>query len=924
METLGSDIINKLKGNNHQLELIDLYYHVNPIKEEELRENEFYTNLYSPFIREILEENNSNQKAFVNIKNKSKTTLPSEVDFISFLIKYQYWWPVFQFFEDEIKTDFSKDKIDKILKSKLIQKIFPKVKITKKENLLDIFNDFKKYINDCYPYFSINVLITPYYFINFYFKKFFNVDISKLYITNYGDNGWDYKNFIDELFIKIKKHLNTVYENEFENEADLNLAAIGPFVLLLRYRKSLNREVFLYLLKEYYIPILKKLDTSTYNKKVGLSLYYFEIITANLHILSKDSKFPYLIKIGKNRQVKSREYKKSIVELENLYTIGSFYDDVDENISNNKQSKMLKSGNLMAENLENLPKDLRDLYENYEGICFKEKIQNRIVPNLGYLFELSFFAEDEDKKETGIFLAQHFGDLQMASRMNLSIAYVLTKTLLAQKDPDLASILAGHYRETYMTNIFLLNNRYIKVLKNLLPNMMEAVEYMKNDEMNNIILESNTHPKDKTFSDRLFGNGKVEAFLNKVQKQISENKILNENDTILFNNLLRSMTYNPDGYLRAEFYDSDWVDDEPWHEDTYLVDIGPSFWALQNYKKDYDRLWEFSPYNDLRKAMKIFWPNILEHLESMDKKRIHKALENIKEIKMNYNSNDPKLMKIMLEEIEYLSTTLIEGKKRSEILLDLNNKKEEFYLQRLGISPEEMAENPTAKRKYFEIENLLVTSEFTYRELIKEERPELYDFSVSILPLTKSLEDILGEVFEKVKPEVKEKFNLKDNKMRFLRKIFDKEYFTLYDGVRMISPFKNISLEKNNDGTCSVITDLNEKGSAFEFDIFTECGVNKYLDLTKLKDFAPLELRVSSEKDGLNECNIPLSPTDDKHNQFVFGECIDYIRKYFRNVSAHRDGVRLETAENCREIMLVTQGVIWILLYILRPISEDN
>lgn len=41
----------------------------------------------------------------------------------------------------------------------------------------------------------------------------------------------------------------------------------------------------------------------------------------------------------------------------------------------------------------------------------------------------------------------------------------------------------------------------------------------------------------------------------------------------------------------------------------------------------------------------------------------------------------------------------------------------------------------------------------------------------------------------------------------------------------------------------------------------------------------------------------------------------EYVKNNYQNVVVHKDSISLQTVDECREILLQTQSLLWILLY---------
>lgn len=56
---------------------------------------------------------------------------------------------------------------------------------------------------------------------------------------------------------------------------------------------------------------------------------------------------------------------------------------------------------------------------------------------------------------------------------------------------------------------------------------------------------------------------------------------------------------------------------------------------------------------------------------------------------------------------------------------------------------------------------------------------------------------------------------------------------------------------------------------------------------------------------------------DSEQNRLIFIKGLEYIKDNYRNKVAHKDGILIDAAAECRELMIQTQNLLWILMYLL-------
>ena len=58
--------------------------------------------------------------------------------------------------------------------------------------------------------------------------------------------------------------------------------------------------------------------------------------------------------------------------------------------------------------------------------------------------------------------------------------------------------------------------------------------------------------------------------------------------------------------------------------------------------------------------------------------------------------------------------------------------------------------------------------------------------------------------------------------------------------------------------------------------------------------------------------------TNDDQNRMLLAKALMYVKDHYRNKVAHKDPVPMTKVEECQKILLQSQYLLWICLYILK------
>lgn len=220
-----------------------------------------------------------------------------------------------------------------------------------------------------------------------------------------------------------------------------------------------------------------------------------------------------------------------------------------------------------------------------------------------------------------------------------------------------------------------------------------------------------------------------------------------------------------------------------------------------------------------------------------------------------------------------------------------------------------------------EIFNFFVTSEMIFRYL-DDQGDESLDFTPALISLTKALEYVLFCAYEKLDISDTEDVDssiLGHNFERGANGVYLKlPHLELGNLIYLLKDGKQIYLDKPN---ASVRYPADRLYATSHFKKWN----NDVFNIGALKRFAPLDITVSDypDKDRAYTVHFVTSgPDADDINRATLAKALEYIKETYRNPAAHKDRMPKSTVAACRELMLSSEQLLWILLSIT-DLSEN-
>ncbi|MBQ7133811.1 MAG: hypothetical protein IJO20_04880 [Ruminococcus sp.] len=241
------------------------------------------------------------------------------------------------------------------------------------------------------------------------------------------------------------------------------------------------------------------------------------------------------------------------------------------------------------------------------------------------------------------------------------------------------------------------------------------------------------------------------------------------------------------------------------------------------------------------------------------------------------------------------------------------------------------------------IKTELITSEILFNTLVNYKSWFVYnfDYSPALLPLTKSLEMILGEIIKDIVKENSDANKYISNNLANYYLLDRNNNYVVNNDYKVI-----LQKQSNNDNNFlsdfalgALIRFLEPENRAYLnpgqktvqahrganiLNHFADWKIGEFFDDRLLSDLKGLELKVGH---GSNSFMVPIDTSvnaSPKNNRRILCAALHYIRANYRNKVAHSSFVQRTQYEECKELMMESEKMIWILLYVYRETKKKN
>lgn len=491
------------------------------------------------------------------------------------------------------------------------------------------------------------------------------------------------------------------------------------------------------------------------------------------------------------------------------------------------------------------------------------------------------------------FLQQHYADIGNYEKRKPYFHILLTRCILAA--PRLAAVNALY---GIFTNEM---DRVCRDRTQILDLTRQMVRFLQ-DARSYILESKKADPKEKvTVFELLFSDGRIDSLLEQCEDALLEDDIP---DYGLFRKLATCVAAFSDrrgihlGYLGLGRYDGYDKLEDALSEQLRLRGEG--------YRKQIDDAKVFYAQHDTLHSIDLRLQNHATRLQ-MDgvkgkleqvKRLKEQKLAKLKEQKLTEEMKE-KAHEELLREIEDITKEVVDIAKgaylwRPEVEHDIHRLRQEFertYANELDGDKDLMGK--LSKKDRDGVHNYLVTSNMVFR-MMENQNDSKLDYSAALISMTKALELVMLRIYWKV--NVKKYSGLK----------YDEKFYFEKDGT--------VKRENQTLQACIEVLKDEERIEIW--------GVDKVLDLSLLEKFDEIKELDTNKLKGLKPKYYKAYQDTAKGDRMVCVSklrlALTYVCQKYRNATAHSQFIELDRVKECREMLLMGERLLWILLAIMR------
>ena len=517
-----------------------------------------------------------------------------------------------------------------------------------------------------------------------------------------------------------------------------------------------------------------------------------------------------------------------------------------------------------------------------------------------------------NKSQTIQFLINNFNELSDRDKTDYIIQVILIKCINACEEIDDACTLYGYYiygsersRREYHIRL-----HDIRMMIAFLKKIKEQIK--NNDEFERSV--------GKTYYEIIYGDGVIDEIVSSSEELIK--KDYSEADTAVFIKLYNTVVgFNRLDYTKKILVNNTITEVELWGAyDITVVD------EAKGYETDKFRnaFFNFLVGINLYKLRRTVLLKLNNHLDSLVERKIVDSLKEISMIRTGIPEDiSDEQKECYITEIEYA----VERLRKKLIFSDAARTEYErriYEYHNAFLSKNGMQDRNLFAALPMDIQNIVlnncITSELVFDTLSNMKNMDALDYTAAVVSLVKSIERVLGYAFSRMNIKYYEGLS-DDIATTFFKNNKVKKHLEFGPYIYMLQDYDNISTSPK-ESECKRSSDryliLKNK---YVKPHFNEWGGDKVFDISELSRFVDIDFPVDWVN-GEETYFEKMTLDDQDYNRHIFAASLRYIKNKFRNPLLHVEKANKEKASECREFILKTQNILWVLLAIIIP--EDN
>lgn len=675
--------------------------------------------------------------------------------------------------------------------------------------------------------------------------------------------------------------------DNWANETEASLPnALFPFI---RYTNLKQKwEIFNYTLEKYILPSYINMNWSN------------RFDTDNsIHMMLMDNYIDYIT------NSLSRLYYPP-----ECFTKDAFLREIDTYEEQEDASEMFKLRSVLCidkKKLSLLMAELFDRIKPYKEEVTRDWTYSDLCKNTIYMLYFS-----GNKAQTIRFMINNFNELSDRDKTDYIIQVILIKCIKACEEIDDAYTLYGYYiyESERSRREYALRSHDIRL-------MIDFLKKIKRQVKNNGMIEENIG---KTQYEILFGDGIIDTVISSSEELLK--KDYSEADTAVFVKLYNTVVgFDRLDYIKTILVNNTITEVELWG--AYDITVVNEAKGYETYKFR-NAFFNFLVGINLYKLRRTVLLKLNNHLDSLVERKIVDSLKEISMIRTGIPEDiSDEQKECYITEIEYA----VERLRKKLIFSDAARTEYErriYEYHNAFLSKNGMQDRNLFAALPMDIQNIVlnncITSELVFDTLSNMKNMDALDYTAAVVSLVKSIERVLGYAFSRMNIKYYEGLS-DDIATTFFKNNKVKKHLEFGPYIYMLQDYDNISTSPK-ESECKRSSDryliLKNK---YVKPHFNEWGGDKVFDISELSRFVDIDFPVDWVN-GEETYFEKMTLDDQDYNRHIFAASLRYIKNKFRNPLLHVEKANKEKASECREFILKTQNILWVLLAIIIP--EDN
>lgn len=488
-------------------------------------------------------------------------------------------------------------------------------------------------------------------------------------------------------------------------------------------------------------------------------------------------------------------------------------------------------------------------------------------------------------------LLDNYDEIRVEDKRCLYFQVLLGRCIMECEQLETANSLYGYFNFE-MDRWAREKDRIFSYIESMTAYLCEVKEEIR-------VNDFHTFETKESWYDIIFKKSGIENFIDEIKEKCDKNILIEERDFRKLLIIIEAFT-NPSGIyltlLNLPKYDGD---DKVYGVLSYELQMRGNEFTDQKKNNEYILCYNSKKQIDIRQDANLFFQ---QHISELTDATIEKSIKQINNLKRQYLSNSHAMteeeMELLHSDLDVLHDNLVNKlvnhkSSRYDVENTLVHLQKKF-INNYGVNANEDLTHKLPLNLSHDVQNYLVTAEIVYMTLSARRDVEELDFSAALISLTKVIEVVFNYIFDKMQVKYDSTI-IEKNLLRqyFTKKKEKKSHIEFGPGVVLLQDV-----------------------------LFEEWNGKDVVDISKLWKYKGLHLITGRKEDGT--WYEESFREDDQYNRNLLKASLLFVKDEYRNIGAHCDSVKLSKLEEARELLLMTESLIWVLLDILKDTVLEN